>query len=127
MGHVQMAATSATCDSQSSSFNGRQILRSREQRPSSEPRDSGVAHKRRRKSFPRSFEADVNSGNSRTGNGWQILRRRLIFFIMIVAVITLVISILVSSFRFTRITTFYHVVKKKLMANAARVFKLIES
>ena len=79
------------------------------------------------RSFPRSFEADVNSGNSRTGNGWQILRRRLIFFIMSVAVIILVISIVVSSFRFTRITTFYHVVKKKMLANAARVFKMIES
>ena len=79
------------------------------------------------RSFPRSFEADVNSGNSRTGNGWQILRRRLIFFIMSVAVIILVISIVVSSFRFTRITTFYHVVKKKMLANAARVFKMVES
>ena len=69
---------------------------------------------------------DISSDHGETVNSWQMFKRRLFLLILCIAVIIIVISVVVSTFRFTRMKTFYHYVKKKLSANAVRVLRMIE-
>ena len=78
------------------------------------------------RSFPRSFEASVNEDpNLVPVNKWRRWRSWLLLLIMCIAVLILVISVIVSAFRFTRITTFYHLVKKRLWVTVVRILKIM--
>ena len=138
-----MSSIQTTNTSKAASCKAKHILYSRDQRPNSEPRELGGTNKRRRKymqylpivfslsckyfrSFPRSFEASVNEDHTLVPmNKWKRWKSWLLLLIMSVAVIILVISVLVSAFRFTRITTFYHLVKKKLWMTVVRIIRIL--
>ena len=69
---------------------------------------------------------DISSDQGKTVNSGQTFKKRLFLLILCIAVIIIVMSVVVSTFRFTRMKTFYHYVKRKLSANAARVLRMIE-
>merc|ERR1712062_580240 len=90
-------------------------LRKPKERSGSEPRSSGSINKGRRRSYPRSFEIDnVNEEKLCLDKTWKGYKRLLRRGLIVICVMTVIVFALIQGFSYTKFSTFYKIVKRKI-------------
>ena len=76
------------------------------------------------RSFPRSFELDVveRSDSSKIVTPWRTYKKYVKRILIAVSICIVFVFILVSSFSYTRFSTFYHIAKKRTFIKLHHIF-----